>query len=294
MPATSRPARSAASQAPRIDFGSLIQTQGQALPNRYVLYAGEGWGKTSFAAQMPKPIFIQTRGETGLETLIDAGQLGEVPHFPEVHDWQTLTAAIQWLRDTDHGYRTIVIDTLNGAERLLHEMVCHRDYAGDWGDRGFGSYQKGFEVSLADLNLLLSALDSLRLDKRMTVVWLAHRRILTVKNPAGADYDTYQPDVDRRTWACVSKWADVILYGDMEVIVGEVKEQRKNGEVVGKKGKGVAQARILRCQSTPAWVAKNRLGLPAEIEVGNSPAEAWSNFAAAVKAARNQGQEVAA
>ena len=143
-----------------------------------MLYAGEGWGKTSFAAQMPKPIFVQTRGETGLETLIDAGRLGEVPHFPEVHDWQTLVAAIQWLRDTEHGYRTIVIDTLNGAERLLHEMVCHRDYSGDWGDRGFGSYQKGFEVSLADLNLMLSALDSLRLDKRMTVVWLAHRRIL--------------------------------------------------------------------------------------------------------------------
>jgi len=231
---------------------------------------------------MPKPIFIQTRGETGLETLIDAGQLGEVPHFPEVTDWQTLVAAIQWLRDTDHGYRTIVIDTLNGAERLLHEMVCNRDYSGDWGDRGFGSYQKGFEVSLADLNLLLSALDSLRIDKRMTVVFLAHRRILTVKNPAGADYDTYQPDVDRRTWACVSKWADVILYGDMEVIVQTDGKQ--------KKGKGISQTRLLRCESSPAWTAKNRLGLPQEIEVGDSPAEAWSNFAAAVKAARNQNQ----
>lgn len=237
---------------------------------------------------MPRPIFIQTRGETGLETLIDARQLPEVPHFSEVTDWQTLVAAVGYLRASEHQYRTAVFDTLNGAERLLHEHVCHRDYSDDWGDKGFGSYQKGFEVSLADLNLLLSDLDALRAEKRMSIVFLAHRRILTVKNPAGADYDTYQPDVDRRTWACVAKWSDVILFGDMEVVVGEVKEQKKAGETIARKGKGIAQTRLIRCESSPAWVAKNRLGLPPEIEVGNSPAEAWQNYISAVKAARGQ------
>lgn len=279
--AATRPPRSGPITAAKVDFASLISSKGQSLPNRYVLYAGEGWGKTSFAAMMPKPIFIQTRQETGLETLIDAGQLAETPHFPEIMDWRSLVSAVTYLRDNEHPYRTLVIDTLNGAERLLHEMVCARDYNSEMGDRGFGSYQKGFEVSVTDLLLLLSDLDSLRLEKRMTIVWLAHRRVITFKNPSGADYDLYQPDIHKTTWGAVAKWSDVILFGDMEVIVETEKK-------TSKKGKGVDQNRIIRCESSPSWVAKNRLGLPPEIEAGKSPQEAWSNFAAAVKAARQK------
>ncbi|MEN6533819.1 MAG: AAA family ATPase [Bryobacteraceae bacterium] len=279
--AATRPPRSGPPPAAKTDFASLISSKGQSLPNRYVLYAGEGWGKTSFAAMMPKPIFMQTRGETGLETLIDAGQLGETPHFPEIMDWRTMVDGVHYLRDSTHDYRTLVIDTLNGAERLLHEMVCARDYQNDWGDRGFGAYQKGYDVSIADLNLLLSDLDAKRLEKRMIVVWLAHRRVITFKNPSGADYDLYQPDVHKTTWGAVSKWSDVILFGDMEVIVETEKK-------TSKKGKGVAQNRLIRCESAPSWVAKNRLGLPPEIEAGQSPQEAWANFAAAVKAAKQK------
>jgi hypothetical protein len=277
---TSRLPRSAASTGARIDFSSLISTKGPGLPNRYVLYANEKWGKSSLAAQFPGVIFLQTRGETGLETLIDAGQLPEIPHFPEIKDWGSLTAAIAWLREAEHNYRSLAIDTINGAERLLHEMVCARDYQNEWGDRGFGAYQKGYEVSLADLNLMLSSLDALRLERRMTIILLAHRKINTVKNPAGADFDTFQPDLHKSSWGTIAKWSDVILYGDTEVIV--------QTEGKSKKGKGISQSRIIRCAGSPAWVAGNRIGLPDEIEAGDSPQEAWQNFAAAVKAARNQ------
>jgi hypothetical protein len=280
MPTANRSTRSVAPIQSKIDFGSLITTRGNSLPNRYIIYAGEGWGKSSLGAQMPKPIFVQTRGETGLETLIDAGRIGETPHFPETQDWGALIGIVQWLRDSAHDHRTLVIDTLNGAERLLHEMVCARDYGNDWGERGFGAYQKGYEVSLADFNLLLSSLDALRSEKRMSIVWLAHRRVVTFKNPAGADYDLYQPDIHKTTWGAASKWADVILFGDMEVIVETEKK--------AKKGKGIAQSRIIRCESSPAWVAKNRIGLPPEIEAGNSAEEAWANYTAAVKAARQK------
>jgi hypothetical protein len=73
-----RPPRSAQPATPsnvvRMSLQSIV-TKGTGLPNRYVVYAVEGFGKTSLAAHYPKPIFIQSRGETGLETLIDAGQL---------------------------------------------------------------------------------------------------------------------------------------------------------------------------------------------------------------------------
>jgi len=61
-----------------------IKTSGSGLPSRLVLHAVEGWGKTSLAAQIPGVVFIETKGETGLETLIDSKQLLETPHFDEV------------------------------------------------------------------------------------------------------------------------------------------------------------------------------------------------------------------
>lgn len=287
-----RPTRSAppTEPPPKVNFGTLITNTGRSVPSRYILYAGEGWGKTSFGAQFPRPIFIETRGETGLETLIDARQLPEIPHFPETMSWLELLEQVDWLRTADHSFGTLIVDTANGAERLLHEHVCHRDYDDKWGEKGFGAYQKGFEVSIADLTPLLAALDSLRIERRMTIVILGHRRITTVKNPVGADYDAFIADLNKFTWGAISKWADCILYGDWEVQVGQVNENKKTG---ARKGKALEESRIIRTESSAAWIAKNRMGLPAEIEADPSPEEAFKNFADALREARQRGRTAA-
>jgi hypothetical protein len=49
-------------------------------------------GKTSLGACAPKPIYLMTRGETGLLTLIDAGRIPETAHFPELGTWPDLLA----------------------------------------------------------------------------------------------------------------------------------------------------------------------------------------------------------
>ena len=155
---SSRPARSPAKR----DWSTQIKTKGSGLPSRLIIHGVEGVGKTSIAANAPNPIFLMARGETGLETLIDSGRLEEVPHFPESMNFSDVIGALEWLRDNDHEYKTVVIDTLNGLERLCHEFVCKRDFANDWGSRGFTSYMTGFEISLADWRLLLNLLDEIR------------------------------------------------------------------------------------------------------------------------------------
>lgn len=281
---TSRPARSTTNGgSARKDFSALIQTKGNGLPNRYVLHGREGWGKTSFAAMMPNPLFLQTRGETGLETLINAGQLPEVPHLPEIMSWQELLDVLQWVRESEHSYKTLAIDALNGAERLCHEHVCHRDFSDDWTDKGFMGYMRGFEVSLADWRLFLGLLDSIRIERRMTIMLLCHTKVTTFKNPEGADFDRYQPDMSPKTWSLTHKWADVVMFGNFETIVGSVNENKKTG---AQKGKGISQTRLLLTENHAAYDAKNRLGLAPEIEMGNSPAEAWKAFKDAVIAGR--------
>lgn len=258
-----------------------MTTTGSGLPNRYILHAVEKFGKTTFAAFTPSPVFIMTRGETGLQTLIDAGRLNETPHFPECTAWSDVMGAIETLTTEEHSYRTLVIDTLNGAERLCHEEVCRRDFNGDWTDRGFMGYMRGYEVSAnGDWKLLLQALDKLREARRMSIMLLAHTRIKTFKNPSGADYDRFTPDMHDKSWSLSHKWADVILFGNYETFVNEA-DSKKKGKATS------SQARILYTERHAAYDAGNRLGLPPEIDMGNSGQEAWNNFVAALKEARN-------
>ena len=264
-----------------------VTSKGSGLPNRYILHGVEKVGKTSFGAQFPKPVFLQTKGETGLETLIDSGRLKETPHFPELQSWEELLSAIQELRTGEHDFKTVVIDTLNGAERLCHEHVCARDFQGDWGERGFAGYQRGFEVSLADWRLLLSELDALRSERHIMPLCLCHTKIKTFSNPEGADYDRYRPDMHDKTWGLSHKWADVVLFVNFETFVNE-NDPKKKGKA------STSQARILYTERHAAYDAGNRLGLPAEINMGQSGGEAFANFTAAVKQARNgntNGQE---
>ena len=172
-----------------------VRTAGSGRPSRGIIYGPEGVGKTSLACASPRPIVVQTRGETGLETLIDGGRVPETPHFPEISTWSELLQVINTLRTETHQFRTLVIDALNGAERLCHEHVCQRDFGGRWGRDGFTAYMTGYETAVSDWRELLSALDRLRAEKNMAILALCHSRISPFKNPEGPDFDRFTPDL---------------------------------------------------------------------------------------------------
>lgn len=247
-----------------------------------MIHGPEGSGKSSLGARFPKPIFIQTKGETGIETLIDSGQVGDVAHFPECMDWNDLLGIVSELTEGEHDYGSLIIDTANGAERLCHEYVCARDFANKWGKDGFTSYMAGFEVSLADWRGFLNALDRLREQRKMPVVLLCHTKVKSFKNPEGADFDRYQPDMHEKTWGLTHKWADAVLFLNFETFT------EKDGQ--RSKGKG-GQQRVLYTERHAAYDAKNRLGLPSEIDLGTSPTEAFTAFTNAIKAGRSAGKE---
>ena len=140
-------------------------------------------------ANSPDPMILMSRGETGYDTLLSAGLVPQVP-AEEVTTWQDLLGWVSDLTQDPQGRKTLVLDTLGGFERLCHEHVCSRDFGGDWGERGFSSYQRGYDVSVTDWLDLLNRLDRLR-EQGITILWLAHAQIRTFKNPLGLDYDRY-------------------------------------------------------------------------------------------------------
>jgi len=247
------------------------------LPSRAIFHGVEGIGKTSFAAFAPSPICLMTRGETGLLTLIDNGRIPATDHFDECETWGQVTSAIRYLIENQTPNRTLVFDTLNGAERLCFEYVCQDRYNGDW--VSFDAYGRGPNVALAEWNDFLTNLDRLRFTRRMAIIVLCHTKVKTYNNPLGENFDRYTPDMNDKTWGLAAKWADIVLFGNFEILVKKTDKASKAKATGGER-------RILYTTRSAAFDAKNRMGLPAQIPMGNSAESAWKAFADALARSR--------
>lgn len=279
MPPPPRPPNGAqAAATPRFTLADISTTGREARP-RIVFYGPEGVGKTSFGAYAPNPIFIQSRGETGVETLIAANQIPPTAHLPECQNWQDILHAVSLLLNDQHDYRTVVIDTINGAERLAQEHICATQFGNDWGPNGFGSYGKGALATEAIWKEMLVMLDRLRTERNMGVLMLAHSATKSDTNPIGADILKYTVDMGKPSWSITKKWCDAILFCTRVSIVKDVDTRTKRGKGVG------GANRIILTDGRDAFEAKNRWGLPYEIDCGACAADAWDAFELARAAA---------
>lgn len=268
-PVANRPSSAA---SPARDFLAEITTKPKATPAAMVLFGPPGIGKTSFGAAIPGCVFMHDDQEEGIHTLKSTGQVAaDLPILPPMTRWGEVLDCCKALLDGEHNHKCLVIDTLGGCERLCHEFVCNESFQGEWGDKGFASYQKGYEVALPAWRSFLNALDKLRTQRGMRILFLAHSQVKTFRNPTSEDYDRYIPDCHHKTWNLTHKWADIVLFANYFVVVD------KHG-----KGKG-GQERSMYTQNHAAYEAKNRYNLPEEIPMGNSGAEAWGNLTAAIK-----------
>lgn len=226
----------------------------------------------------PKPLFLMTKNETGLITLIQNGQLSPTPwmRFPrgtsrfadEAETWTEALSMIQALLTDDQPFQTLCLDTLNGLERLCHEHVCQTSYDGDWGEKGFLGFQRGYDTALNEWRKLLNLLDRLREQRGIGTFALCHTQVKTQANPLGPDFDRYVPNMHKKTWDLTHGWADLCLFGRFEV---EVLAEKSKGKGKGKGG----GTRVLYTTYTACWDAKNRHGLPDEILMGQDPSESW-------------------
>ena len=246
-----------------------------------VAYGPPGIGKTSFGAAIPGRIFLCDDKEDGVNTLKSSRLIdASIPVLPSVSKWEEVLEVLKQLADTKHDHKALVVDAIGGFERLCHEYVCLTRFKGEWGEKGFSGYQRGYEVSLPEWRLLLNALDACRANG-MSILLLGHSIIKPFKNPEGDDYDQYVPDCHWKTWNLTHRWADMVLFMNYYVEVTDDQGRPK--------GRG-GRERIMFCEHHPAYEAKNRSGLPAEISMGTSGTEAWANLRAALAEARKAGE----
>ena len=234
-----------------------VQSGRQSRPRRVMLFGTHGIGKTSWAAQAPSAIFLPT--EDGLDN-IDCDSL------PLIDSFEHAMQALAELYTAEHPYRTLVVDSLDWLERLIHAEVCRQRSVENIEDIG---YAKGYTFALTQWREFLTGLDALRNERSMTIVLIAHARIERFENPETETYDRYVPRLHKHASAVIQEWCDEVLFATYKV------HTKVTDEGFGrKKAKGIGTGeRILRTTERPAHVAKNRLDLPDELPLD------WNEYA---------------
>lgn len=251
-----------------------------------IFYGPPGIGKSSFAASIQDVVFLIEKQERGIGQLKQSGLVSlTLPILPVSEKWTDVLEMLESLRTGEHNFKALAIDAMGGFERLCHEEVCRREYNGQWGDRGFGAYKRGYETSLADWRLFLGALDKLRDERQMSIVLLGHAKVSTFKNPDGPDYDRYEVDVHELTWNLTHRWANIVLFANFDVAFSSDDQNKKKAKARGGK------TRSIYTEYDAAFDAKNQHNLPPVIDMGGSGQESWGNLVTAIRDGRKTTQQ---
>ena len=240
-------------------IGSITKGREQQ-PPRIMIYGSEGVGKSTFASLAPNPVFVQT--EDGLSEI-------DTSKFPLARTFDDVVMQLQAVRDEQHEYGTLVIDSVDWLERLVWDRVC-ADYGVKSIEKADGGYGKGYVHALTYWRQIVSILNDIRSKRGMAVILIAHAAVERFEDPEHAAYDRYTPRIHKKACSLICEWVDAVLFASRRL---RVDSTTGKAAPVGADG----GERIIRTNGSPACIAKNRFGLPTELPLS------WAAFVEALK-----------
>lgn len=213
------------------------------------LYGKGGIGKTTFAATMNKPIIIQC--EDGIGKI-------ECDHTDVATTYKEFEGHLIDLLDDTLGYKTVCIDSLDWLEKLINDHVCKEN---GWADISAPSFGKGYGASLVVWKHYLEILTRLRNEKGMTILQIAHNEVRRYEDPSNDPHDKHQIKLYRKAADLVIEHADCVFFANWKT--GVVQKKSPKGGMTTEMKHG---DRKIYTQEAPGFHAKNRYGLPPEMD----------------------------
>lgn len=159
----------------------------RARAQRVIIYGPEGIGKSSFAAQFPEPLFIDTEGSTDNM---------DVARMDKPTSYTMLKNQIAWIKANPTCCKTLVIDTIDWAESLIVDDVCVQHGKKGIEDFGWGN---GYTYTKEEVGRFLNMLQEL-IELGINVVLTAHAQMRKFEQPdeMGA-YDRWELKLGKKT-----------------------------------------------------------------------------------------------
>lgn len=223
-----------------ISLSNIARTTRASQPPRIVVHGQQGVGKSTFAANAHKPIFLPF--EDGLVGL-------EVNAFPVLTSYDQAAQALDALASDKHDFGTVVLDSLDWLEPLIWARVAK--------DAGKDSieqipYGKGYIEASTYWRELLGKIDALRA-RGMATILIAHTEVKRFDAPDTDAYDRYVIKLHRQAAGLVIEWADIVGFAQHEMVI----KKESTGFQNRTRGVGTGR-RLLRVNETPAYLAKTR------------------------------------
>lgn len=226
-------------------------------PHLVLVYGPDGVGKSTFGADAPNPIFIGS--ESGTDRL-------DVNRLPGIRMWSEIFIQISELRTKKHDFKTLVIDSLDWLEPILHRKICDAHGVKSI-ELAAGGYGKGHVEALREWQDLIAELNRLR-EIGMNIIVIAHSEVKAFNDPTlQTTYDRYQLKLNQKASALFREYVDTVLFANSDSFA------KKDSGKTRVFSDGETQAYTRR---TPGYDAKNRMGLPPSFKLS------WSEYEKAV------------
>lgn len=226
---------------------SSLRSSRNTNPPITLLYGVDGVGKTSLAAEWPNPIYLPTEGERPPSDV-------DMPTPGTITSLDGLFGVFGELLESDHDFKTVIVDSLDGLEPLVWRATAARLGIGSVEEAGYG---KGYVEADTEWNDYLGGVAALS-QAGMYVVQLAHPEVIRFDSPITDPYSRYQPKLHKRANALVREKADVVAFMNYRISIKE-KEVARQTKVAHAEG---GKERQIHLNEGAGFNAKNRFSMP--------------------------------
>lgn len=222
-----------------------IVTGVEKTPIKICIYGAEGVGKTSLAAHMPEPLFIDTEGGT---SRLNVRRI-------KCTKWEDLISIVKEVIDTPTVCKTLVVDTADWAESLCINFVCNKYRKVNIEDFGYG---KGYTYLAEEFSEFLKLLNQL-VDVGINPVVIAHGKPRKYELPEEqGQFDRWEMKLSKQVAPLIKEWCDMLLFCNYKTFVVTTENNTKKAQ---------GGKRVMYTTHNPCWDAKNRFNLPDELDL---------------------------
>ena len=230
----------------------------------FLLSGEQGTGKTTLSGRFPKPVILPI--EDGTQVLSGS----DVRSFKKPKSIEEIRNMCGMLMSQEHDYKTLIVDSVSALIAMAETEIVDRDRAKSI-NQAMGGYGAGMSALALQMDKFAGFCVQLREKRDMNIVWIGHSVLEHVTPPDAEAYQRFAIAGGPKPTAPFLRHSDVSAMIRVKVrLMADGDRDRKIA--LGK------DEREIHCQSSPAMVTKNRLGIVKPLAFrldGENPFAEW-------------------